>query len=148
MATIHELFSEYAESHQNKTNQLLHWICIPLIYWSLVALVIYSRFILNLPTSIVLTLPILWYYSKSKSITIGMITFTLICLIISFFIAKVSTDLLLKSALIIFVLAWIGQFIGHKIEGKKPSFLRDLVFLLVGPAWLLSKIYNKAGFKY
>ena len=48
----------------------------------------------------------------------------------------------------IFVLAWIGQFAGHKIEGEKPSFFEDLQFLLIGPAWLLSFIYNKIGIKY
>jgi uncharacterized membrane protein YGL010W len=46
-------------------------------------------------------------------------------------------------ALFVFVLAWIGQFIGHKIEGKKPSFIKDIQFLLIGPIWLLSDIYNK-----
>ena len=53
-----------------------------------------------------------------------------------------------KTSLMIFIVAWIGQFIGHKIEGKKPSFLQDLQFLLIGPAWLLSFIYNKFGIKY
>ncbi len=48
-----------------------------------------------------------------------------------------------KTSLIIFIFAWIGQFIGHKIEGMKPSFLKDLQFLLIGPAWLLSFIYKK-----
>ena len=51
-------------------------------------------------------------------------------------------------SVIIFVIAWIGQFIGHKIEGKKPSFVEDLQFLLIGPAWLLSFIYKKIGIKY
>ena len=50
-----------------------------------------------------------------------------------------------KSSLIIFTLAWIGQFIGHKIEGQKPSFFEDFKFLLIGPAWLLSFIYKKLG---
>ena len=53
-----------------------------------------------------------------------------------------------KICLVVFVAAWIGQFIGHKIEGKKPSFLKDIVFLLIGPAWLLSKIYRKVGLPY
>ena len=51
-------------------------------------------------------------------------------------------------SLAIFVLAWVGQFIGHKIEGKKPSFLKDLQFLLIGPAWLLSFIYKKLNIRY
>ena len=45
-------------------------------------------------------------------------------------------------------LAWIGQFIGHKIEGEKPSFFDDLKFLLIGPAWLMSFILSKMGVKY
>ena len=53
-----------------------------------------------------------------------------------------------RSALVVFVVAWIGQFIGHKIEGKKPSFLQDLQFLLIGPAWLLGFIYRKLGIRY
>jgi uncharacterized membrane protein YGL010W len=53
-----------------------------------------------------------------------------------------------KTCLALFVLAWIGQFIGHKIEGKKPSFLHDLVFLLIGPAWLLHFVYKKLGVRY
>ena len=44
--------------------------------------------------------------------------------------------LILPICLPVFVFSWIGQFIGHKIEGKKPSFLEDLLFLLVGPAWI------------
>jgi uncharacterized membrane protein YGL010W len=50
--------------------------------------------------------------------------------------------------LVIFVIAWIGQFIGHKIEGKKPSFLDDVKFLLIGPIWLLHFICKKVGLRY
>jgi len=50
--------------------------------------------------------------------------------------------------LAIFVLSWIGQFIGHKIEGKKPLFLDDLKFLLIGPIWLLHFLFKKAGIRY
>ena len=48
----------------------------------------------------------------------------------------------------VFVGAWIGQFIGHKIEGKKPSFFKDVQFLLIGPAWLMAFIYRRAGWEY
>ena len=53
-----------------------------------------------------------------------------------------------ETSLIIFIVSWIGQFIGHKIEGKKPSFFQDIQFLLIGPLWLLSFVYNKIGIKY
>ena len=45
----------------------------------------------------------------------------------------------------VFVLAWIGQFIGHLIEGKRPSFFKDLQFLLIGPAWLMAFVYRAAA---
>lgn len=50
--------------------------------------------------------------------------------------------------LAVFVITWIFQFIGHKIEGKKPSFLKDLQFLLIGPIWLLGFILKKTGIRY
>ena len=54
----------------------------------------------------------------------------------------------LAIAAAVFVVAWIGQFIGHAIEGKKPSFFEDVKFLLVGPAWLLHFVYRRAGIRY
>jgi uncharacterized membrane protein YGL010W len=48
----------------------------------------------------------------------------------------------------VFVLAWIGQFIGHKIEGARPSFFTDLAYLLIGPAWLVGKLMRRAGVAY
>ena len=56
-------------------------------------------------------------------------------------------QILLKYYLIAFIIAWIGQFIGHKIEGKKPSFFEDIQFLLIGPAWLISFIYKKLNIR-
>ena len=57
-------------------------------------------------------------------------------------------DGLMYFAILIFIISWILQFIGHKIEGKKPSFIKDIQFLLIGPAWLLGYIYRKQGIKY
>ena len=53
-----------------------------------------------------------------------------------------------QACLILFVVGWLFQFIGHKVEGKKPSFFEDLQFLLIGPAWLLAAIYRKLGIRY
>ena len=58
------------------------------------------------------------------------------------------TALLAWSAATVFVVAWIAQFIGHKFEGRKPSFLTDLVYLLIGPAWVLAKLYRKLGLRW
>jgi uncharacterized membrane protein YGL010W len=53
-----------------------------------------------------------------------------------------------KVSIVVFVIAWIGQFIGHSIEGKRPSFFKDLQFLLIGPLWLLSFVYRRLGIRY
>jgi uncharacterized membrane protein YGL010W len=49
---------------------------------------------------------------------------------------------------VVFAVAWIGQFVGHGIEGRKPSFLEDVKFLLIGPAWLLGDLYRRLGIAY
>ena len=83
----------------------------------------------------------------SVPIAIGMALITMMMLIALDSLSKFGMPVWLIS-LIIFVLAWIGQIIGHKIEGKKPKFLKDLQFLLIGPAWLLAFIYKKINIKY
>ena len=74
-----------------------------------------------------------------------MLVFGITCIEITQFVVRNFEMALWKIALIIFLIAWIGQFYGHKIEGKKPSFLKDLQFLLIGPAWLLSFYIPKTG---
>ena len=51
----------------------------------------------------------------------------------------------LETSIAVFVIAWIGQFYGHKVEGKKPSFLEDLAFLLIGPLWVTESILRAQG---
>ena len=53
-----------------------------------------------------------------------------------------------QACLALFVVGCIFQFVGHKIEGKKPSFFEDIQYLMIGPAWLLSFIYNRLGIRY
>jgi uncharacterized membrane protein YGL010W len=52
------------------------------------------------------------------------------------------------TALVIFVIAWIGQFAGHALEGKRPSFFKDVQFLLIGPLWLVAAAYRRVGLPY
>jgi uncharacterized membrane protein YGL010W len=158
MRKIDELLTEYGESHQNQTNKSIHWICVPLIFFSVVGL------IAAIPSGIVqkvlgdgnpyanwatvtLILVTAYYITLSISLTFGMVAFGLLCLYIANTIAGTGASLWLV-CLIIFALAWVGQFYGHKIEGKKPSFFKDLQFLLIGPAWLMHFVYKKIGIPY
>jgi uncharacterized membrane protein YGL010W len=158
MRRIDQLFSEYDESHQNATNKTIHWICVPLIFLSVMGLIasipsgIVQSFLgVGNPyanwSTIALLLAITYYVTLSIPLTIGMAAFGLGCLFINKLIAQMGYPLWIVS-LIIFVLAWLGQFYGHRIEGKKPSFMKDLQFLLIGPAWLMHFIYKQLEIPY
>ena len=160
MKSIDEWINEYGESHQNPTNKAIHWICVPLIMLSLLALIekipfplhefelvsIQNQTIYLSWTTLFLIFAVIFYIRLSFTIAIGMLVVA-IFMLYSITWIKIYDPSIWKLSLAIFVLAWIGQFIGHKIEGKKPSFFEDLQFLLIGPAWLLSFIYNKLGIK-
>jgi uncharacterized membrane protein YGL010W len=141
MRKIDELFRRYGESHRNPTNKAIHWICVPLITWSLLAALWAWT---PVAAYVLIALAVAFYISLSLPIAIGM-------LVVSSFMVltlTVVTEHLLIVAIVVFVAAWIGQFIGHKIEGKKPSFFEDIKFLLIGPAWLLGFAYRRLGIAY
>lgn len=159
MRKIDALLSEYGESHQNATNKAIHWICVPLIFFSVVGLLasIPSGFVQSFLgegnpyanwATVVLIVVIAYYITLSIVLTIGMTIFSVLCLMVAAFLqTRFETPLWLIS-LIIFFVAWVGQFYGHKIEGKKPSFFKDLQFLMIGPAWLMHFIYKRLGIPY
>ena len=158
MRKIDLLLSEYGESHQNITNKTIHWICVPLIFFSVVGMIAsipagFVQLILGEGNpyanwaTILMILAIAYYVTLSIPLTVGMALFATFCLFIARLINESSTPLWAVS-LLIFVVAWIGQFYGHKVEGKKPSFLKDLQFLMIGPAWLMHFIYKKMGIPY
>lgn len=159
MRRIDALLSEYGESHQNQTNKTIHWICVPLIFLSIVGLIasIPSGMVQSFMgdgnpyanwATVLLVLVIAYYASLSIWLTIGMALFSLVCLMLINFIVQVNVAPLWLVCIIIFVAAWIGQFYGHKVEGKKPSFFKDVQFLLIGPAWLMHFVYKKIGIPY
>lgn len=151
MRTIHQWLSEYGESHQDKTNKLIHWVCVPAIFFSITGLLYAVKLpwsVQGIPVNLAMLAMIgltLYYLSLSKTIWMGMLLFGCICLIGAAWLETSGPLPLWASCLIIFGVAWVGQFYGHHVEGKKPSFLKDLQFLLIGPAWLMSFIYKKLG---
>jgi uncharacterized membrane protein YGL010W len=150
MRTFNQWMDEYGVSHKNPTNQLVHKICVPLIMltvigflWSIPTPEIFNVIpFLNWATLFV-TGCLIFYYSLNVVMFIGMFIQTaLMCIIIQYIY---STGFLFQFSLCVFILAWIAQFWGHKIEGKKPSFLQDIVFLLIGPLWVTRFLYKKLG---
>ncbi len=151
MKSIEQWLAEYGESHKNEINKTIHWICVPTIFFSVVGL-LYG---VKLPWAVngiqvnlamvIMLLVVIYYFSLSKTLWVGMVLFGVFCLWLCNLIEQWGLIQLWLFCLITFTLAWIGQFYGHKIEGKKPSFLKDIQFLMIGPAWLMSFIYKKLG---
>jgi len=159
MDRMNLLLNEYGESHQNETNKLIHWICVPLIFFSILGLIwSVPHGVLNELTgldspfvnwaTLVLLLVLIYYITLSVPLAIGMALFSMVCIWTAHTLDTRAPWPLWAICLIIFVLAWIGQFYGHKVEGKKPSFLKDLQFLLIGPAWLMHFIFKKLHIPY
>lgn len=153
--TMQQWFDAYGESHQNPTNKLIHWICVPTIYFCVVGLLwsIPSPFGTGFLSTggvakIVVGLVGLFYLRLSLTIMLGMMAFSIACLVLSSLLDQQAPWPLWAISLALFVLAWIAQFYGHKVEGKKPSFLDDLQFLMIGPAWLMGFIYRGLGIPY
>jgi uncharacterized membrane protein YGL010W len=155
MRSADDWFSEYGESHRNAANKVLHWICVPAIVTSVIGLLWalpFPQFTatqtpwLNWGTLVILA-GLGYYFLISASLAIGMLPILAAMILFVLWLAQLPWPLWLSSALI-FVIAWLGQFMGHAIEGKRPSFFKDVQFLLIGPLWLLGFVYRRLGIAY
>ncbi|REC46447.1 Mpo1 family 2-hydroxy fatty acid dioxygenase [Chryseobacterium pennipullorum] len=157
MRKVDLLFAEYSKSHRNATNKFIHWICVPLIFWAILgftSLVPSPHFCtsyfgcLSTVSLIVILLATLFYIRLSFLIGIMMI-FVMMALEHLIYLTNISLG---KQSWIvylsIFAITWIFQVIGHKREGKKTSFLKDIQLMLIGPIWLLGFILKKTGIRY
>lgn len=140
MRQIERLLIQYGESHQNRTNVLIHAIAVPSIYfvtlgliWSIPVPDWLAQF--NVTWAHIAAVPVLYYYFMlSGPIGAAMTLLTIAAFGGILLLEKLQIPVW-QFCLALFVVMWILQFVGHKIEGKKPSFLQDIRFLLVGPAW-------------
>lgn len=136
------LLARYGDSHQDHTNEIIHFVCIPLIVFSLLGIL----WAIHPAVAISVTLGSLYYYLKlSRGFAVGMGVMSAAMLGL---LALMPPMTVLPVSIAVFVVAWIGQFIGHKIEGKKPSFFDDLKFLLIGPLFVLSFLYRRFKLAY
>lgn len=161
MRKIDNLLNEYGESHQTSFNQKVHYICVPAIFFSIIGLFaaiptggIFEELLpdVMLPYmhlgTVIIILGLIYYLRLSVSLFIGMIIFSGFVLFGVNALTNLDVAPLWVIMLIIFVIAWIVQFIGHKHEGKKPSFLKDVQFLMIGPAWTMSHLFDALNIRF
>lgn len=139
---IDELLARYGESHRHPTNEIIHCVCIPAIVFSLLGLC----WSVSPAVALVVAAASLAYYLRlSPPFAVGMMAMAAVMLVL---LARLPSAAVLPVSAVVFVLAWIGQFIGHRIEGKKPSFFDDLRFLLIGPLFVLAFLYRRWQIRY
>jgi uncharacterized membrane protein YGL010W len=141
MPTLDEWLARYGESHLDPVNKALHWVCVPAITWSVIAI---AWWLSPYAALALCALSLGFYAYLSLPIAIGMLA------VVTLMVAPLP-HLHVNVAIVatvVFVVAWIGQFAGHGIEGRKPSFLDDFKFLLIGPAWLLGFVYRRLHIRY
>lgn len=149
-------FEEYGVSHQNPINKLIHWVCVPLIFlvilgllWAIPTPAAFSQIHPYLNWATLAAIFIVGFYIRlSPRLAIGLTLFTLACYSIIAWYESLQLASLALTSILLFIILWILQFVGHKIEGKKPSFFQDMQFLMIGPAWLMAFIYRRLGLRY
>ena len=151
---VERWLGNYSEDHRHPTNIAIHWICVPLILWTVIALL----WTVPVPEAIGRTglwagvamfSAMMFYLRLSRTLAFGMLAaFVLFGLISEALYRALGPMPLMWLAMGVFAAAWIAQFIGHQVEGKRPSFLTDVAYLLIGPAWIVAKIMRKVGIAY
>ena len=141
MKTLNEWLAEYDEIHRNPTNQLIHKFCVPLILFSILGLLCCLPFPLKHSTwfqaafynwaALLLPFPLLFYFRLSFRATLPLLVVVLLMLLILGLWRVSGFGGMFPLSLGIFIFAWILQFIGHEIEGRRPAFFKDLQFLLI-----------------
>ena len=139
---IDTLLAKYSENHLNHTNELIHFVCVPVIVFTLLGIVWAVH---PLAALAVVLVSLFHYFKLSKPFAVGMLLMSAVMLGL---LAAMPPATVLPMSIAIFVLAWIGQFIGHMIEGKRPSFLDDLRLLMIGPLFVLSFLYRRLHVAY
>lgn len=155
MRTVTQWLDEYGDSHRNVVNKRLHWLCVPAIVisvigllWSLPVPAAFGTLSpwLNWATVAALS-SVVHYCLLSPSLALGSVPVFVAMFAIVHGLSLLPWPLW-QTCTLIFVVAWIGQFVGHAAEGKRPSFFKDLQFLLIGPLWLLANAYRRLGLPY
>lgn len=155
MRTQKQFLNEYQESHQNPVNSWIHIFCVPAIFFStlgLLWLVPMGRWLGLSPdaapwinAATVGALPAAYFYLRLSARSLAMMTLWFAASVAGILAIQAAGLSLLWLSVAVWVIAWIVQVYGHYVEGAKPSFADDVIFLLIGPLFVMDKLYRKLG---
>lgn len=150
MRTLQDWLHEYSRTHRNPRNRALHKVCVPAIFVTVVGLL---TSIPLLPAD-VFPVPVtaawlliagagIFYLRLSAALAVAMVVLASLLSVASHWALGLWGASFTWACAGVFVVAWIGQFVGHKFEGAKPAFFDDLLFLFVGPVWVFKEFINR-----
>lgn len=155
MRSQKQFLDSYAESHQNPLNQVIHVVCVPVIFFATLGLlwaVPVGRWLglspelapwVNLAT--LGGVGGLVFYARMSARSLFAMTAWFALSVLGILALQSANISLVWSCAALWAIAWIVQFYGHEVEGAKPSFLEDMVFLLIGPLYVMQKLYRRVG---
>ena len=140
MSVLTRLLESYEKNHQNPINEAIHIIAIPLIMFSILGMTAAFDIFLEY----ILVGIVLFYYLKLSKIAALLM---LVWLLIYLGLVALLKPYIIEISILLFAFGWILQFLGHFIEGKRPSFFEDLRYFLIGPLFVVQKLISKFGIK-
>jgi uncharacterized membrane protein YGL010W len=153
MRSIDRWLEDYGDSHRNPVNKRLHWFCVPVIVWCVLALLWSAPTLGGLPkllnwAALAVAAAVVYYAWLSVPLAIGAALLLAAMFYTVDLTQRFSPRPLWQVGAVLFAIAWVGQFVGHAIEGKRPSFFKDIQFLMIGPLWLLADVYRRLGIRF
>ena len=140
MSVLTRLLESYEKNHQNPINEAMHIIAIPLIMFSILGMTAAFDIFLEY---ILVGIVFFYYLKLSKTAALLMLVWLLIYL----GLVVLLKSYIIEISILLFAFGWILQFLGHFIEGKRPSFFEDLRYFLIGPLFVVQKVISKFGVK-
>ena len=140
MSVLTKLLESYEKNHQNPINEAIHIIAIPLIMFSILGMTAAFDIFLEY---ILVGIVFFYYLKLSKTAALLMLVWLLIYL----GLVVLLKPYIIEISILLFAFGWILQFLGHFIEGKRPSFFEDLRYFLIGPLFVVQKVISKFGIK-
>jgi|TARA_B100001939_G_scaffold48075_1_gene37500 uncharacterized membrane protein YGL010W len=140
VSVLTRLLESYEKNHQNPINEAIHIIAIPLIMFSILGMTAAFDIFLEY---ILVGIVFFYYLKLSKTAALLMLVWLLIYL----GLVVLLKPYIIEISILLFAFGWILQFLGHFIEGKRPSFFEDLRYFLIGPLFVVQKVISKFGIK-
>ena len=155
MAETDRWLSEYGDSHRDIVYPAIYWpsvlILVPGIAGMLWSLPIPQAFTAISPFlnwgSAFLMAALVYYFVISVPLAIGMLPFMLS--VASLGVLTAAADVSVAGiSLGVVVVAVAGLYFGHHVSGGVRAVLRDIQLMMMGPIWLLSRLYRRLGIPF